>query len=126
MLILTKINNKIKVSKTMNYKMKGTIAQIGEKKTLDNGAVVLDYTVIETSDNGYTTPYSFSMYNKADKVEFVDKFIEFNKVGDSVEVEFGIRGREYNGMIYNSLSHWRCDKVEQAVSVADDGSGLPF
>ena len=126
MLILTKINNKIKVSKTMNYKMKGTITKIGEKKTLDNGAVVLDYTVTETSENGYTTPYSFNMYNKAEYAEHVDNFISFNKVGDNVEVEFSIRGKEYNGKIYNNFSHWRCDKVEQAVPVEDDGSGLPF
>jgi len=126
MLILRKINNKIKVSKTMNYKMKGTITKIGEKKTLDNGAVVLNYVVEETSDNGYTTPYSFNMYNKAEYAEHVDNFISYNKVGDPVEVEFSIRGKEYNGKIYNSLSHWRCDKVEQATPVVDDGSGLPF
>mgnify|MGYP000657306143 CR=1 FL=1 len=106
--------------------MKGTIVQVGEKKQLDNGAVVLDYVVEETSENGYTTPYSFSMYNKADRVEFVDKFLEYNKVGDNVEVEFSVRGREYNGMIYNFLSHWRCDKVSKPQLVEDDGSGLPF
>jgi len=111
----------------MNYKVKGTITKIGEKKTLDNGAVVLDYVVIQSDEkNGYVTPYSFNMYNKEEYAEHVDNFIEYNKIGDEVEVEFSIRGNEYNGRVYNSLSHWRCDKVEQAAPVADDGSGLPF
>jgi len=112
----------------MNYKMTGVIATIGEKKTLDNGAVVLEYTVNETGENGYVTPFSFNIYKGADYAEFVDKFIEFNKVGDSVEVEFNIRGKEYNGRIYNNLSHWRCDKVSAGEPVAQ-GEGedsLPF
>jgi len=110
----------------MNHKMKGTITKIGEKKTLDNGAVALDYVVTETSDNGYTTPYSFNMYNKAEYAEHVDNFIEYNKIGDEVEIEFTIRGNEYNGKVYNSLSHWRCDKVSKPEKILDDGSSLPF
>ena len=112
----------------MNYKMTGVIATIGEKKTLDSGAVVLDYTVNETSENGYVTPFSFNIYKGAEFAEFVDKFIEFNKVGDQVEVEFNIRGKEYNGRIYNNLSHWRCDKVSAEAPVAQGEvvDDLPF
>ena len=111
----------------MNFKMKGTITKIGEKKKLDNGAVALDYVVIQSDEkNGYVTPYSFSMYNKEEYAEHVDNFIEYNKIGYEVEVEFSIRGNEYNGRVYNSLSHWRCDKVGQPETVADDGSDLPF
>jgi len=110
------------------FKMTGVIATIGEKKTLDNGAVVLDYTVNETSENGYVTPFNFNIYKSAEFSEFVDKFIEFNKVGDKVEVEFNIRGKEYNGRIYNNLSHWRCDKVSTGEPLAqeDESSDLPF
>lgn len=112
----------------MNYKMTGVIATIGEKKTLDNGAVVLDYTVNETSENGYVTPFSFNIYKGAEYAEFVDKFIEFNKVGDQVEVEFNIRGKEYNDRIYNNLSHWRCDKVSAGneLPVSQGEEPLPF
>ena len=39
----------------MSYKVKGTIASIGQKKALDNGAIVLDYVVNVTSDNGFVT-----------------------------------------------------------------------
>jgi len=119
----------------MNYKVKGTIATIGEKKQLENGAVVLDYSINHTSENGYVTPMSFNIYKTADYAEFVDKFIEFNKVGNEVEVEFSIRGREYQGRIYNSLSHWRCETissqseavVEEATPVVEETeTDLPF
>jgi hypothetical protein len=105
----------------MNYKVKGSIASISEKKTLDGGAVVLDYVVNVTSENGYVTPHNFGMYKKAEYAEHVDNFIQFNNVGDEVEVEFTIRGQEYKGKIYNSLNHWRCDKVE-GVAPRDGGS----
>ena len=96
----------------MNYKVKGTITAIGEVKQLDNGASVLDYIVDATSDNGYVTKHNFGMYKKAEYAEHIENFKKFNKVGDVVEVEFTIRGQEYNDKIYNSLNHWQCNKVE--------------
>jgi hypothetical protein len=69
------------------------------------------------------------MYNKSEYSELVDKFIEFNKVGDEVEIEFTVRGREYNGKIYNSFSHWRCDKIKEADKAKQTEpveSDLPF
>ena len=112
----------------MGFKMTGIISSIGEKKILDNGAVVLDYVVNHKSENGFITPYSFNIYKSAEYTEHLDKFLEFNKVGDKVEVEFNIRGKEYNGRVYNSLSHWRCEKekgasMELKEPVNDD---LPF
>ncbi len=95
------------------YKVKGTISKIGEPKKLDNGATVFDYVVEVTSENGYVTPYSFNMYKKEEYVSHIDNFIQYNKVGDEVEVEFDIRGREYNGRTYNELSHWKIEKVGQ-------------
>jgi len=110
------------------YKVKGKIKSISEKKTLDNGAVILDYVLEETSENGYVTPYAISMYKKAEYAEHVDNFIEFNKVGNEVEVEFTIRGSEYNGRIYNNLNHWRIESVSNgtAAPVEEGGDSLPF
>ena len=109
----------------MNYKVKGKITSIGEKKALDNGAVVLDY-IVETEDNGYVTPLSFNIYKSTDYIDQIDKFLEYNSVGDNVEVEFSIRGRLYNDRVYNSLSHWKINKIQNTVEIEDDGSGLPF
>ena len=66
------------------------------------------------------------MYNKAEYAEHVDNFIEYNKIGDEVEVEFTIRGNQYNGRVYNSLSHWRCDKVGAEKVESNNEGGLPF
>lgn len=96
-----------------NFKVRGTITKIGEKKTLTNG-VALDYLVEATEENGFKTLYNFGMYKKTEYSEHVDNFIKYNKVGDNVEVEFTIRGQEYNGKIYNNLSHWKCEKLEEA------------
>ena len=110
-----------------NYKVKGQIKSIGEKKVLDNGAVVLNYVVEETSENGYVTPFSIEMYNSAEKAEFTDKFLEYNKVGNIVEVEFTIRGREYQGRTYNSLNHWKISNVSQVPTEnAGELDPLPF
>ena len=116
----------------MSFKIKGTITSIGRKKALDNGAIVLDYVVEHTSENGFVTPYSFNIYKASEYTQHLDKFLEFNKVGDNVEVEFNIRGKEYNGRVYNSLSHWRCEKekgasmeLNEPVKVESDG-GMPF
>ena len=109
-----------------NFKVKGVIKSISEKRTFDNGAAVLDYVVEETAENGYVTPYNIGMYKKAEFVEHLDNFLQFNKVGDKVEVEFTIRGSEYNGKIYNNLNHWRIDKLEDVVAKEEDKDILPF
>jgi len=111
-----------------NFKVKGTISEITEIKTLDNGAAVLDYVVDTTSENGYVTRMKFGMYKKADYVEHINNFVKFNKIGDVVSVEFTIRGQEYNGKVYNSLNHWRCDKVEMSESevIEPAKEDLPF
>lgn len=108
------------------YKVKGVIKSIGEVKTLDNGAKVLDYVVDVTNDNGYVTPHAFNMYKKEEHSSHVDNFIQYNKVGDEVDVEFDIRGREYNGRIYNDLSHWKIEKIGQGQPKVEQEDDLPF
>tara|TARA_R110000823_G_scaffold84258_1_gene189646 strand:+ start:28 stop:366 length:339 start_codon:yes stop_codon:yes gene_type:complete len=111
------------------YKIKGTIHSIGEKKELANGAVVIDYVVNHVAENGYSTLYNVGMYKKAEYAEHVDNLLKFNKVGDSVELEFTIRSQEHNGRIYNNISHWKLEQMETEPTVkvgepeADD---LPF
>lgn len=110
----------------MSYKTKGVIKSIGQVKELENGAKVLDYVIEETNDNGYKTLLSFNIYKKAEHVSHVDNFIQYNKVGDQVEVEFTIRGREYQGRVYNELSHWKSEKIGQAIEQVPAGDDLPF
>ena len=106
------------------YKVKGVITAISEPKTLDNGATVLDYTV-SVKDNDWSTLYSIDMYKKPEHNEHLENFLKFNKVGDDVEIEFTIRAREYEGRVFNSLSHWRCDTLKTE-AVATETDDLPF
>ena len=111
----------------MKYTVKGTITKIGERKELSNGATVLDYVVNNVSENGWETPFSIEMYNKPERIEHLENFLKFNKVGDSVVVEFDVKGREYEGRVFNSLSHWSCKKTEDSVPVVEEvASDLPF
>ena len=108
------------------YKVKGVIKSIGQVKDLDNGAKVLDYVIEETSENGFKTLMSFNIYKKAEYASHVDNFIQYNKIGDEVEVEFQIRGREYQGRVYTELSHWKIEKIGQATEQVQAGDDLPF
>ena len=110
------------------FQVKGTIKTIGERKELSNGATVLDYVVNNVSENGWETPFKIEMYNKPERIEHLENFLKFNKVGDVVEVEFDIKGREYEGRVFNSLSHWSCKKTEDSVPAAAEevASDLPF
>ena len=117
----------------MSYKVTGKITQISDIKTLNTGAKVLEY-LIDTGAE-YNNLYQFNIYKKAEYSDQVDKFVEFNKVGDLVEVEFNISTKEYQGKYYTNLSHWRADKVNempkaQEITASDFApdreDGLPF
>ena len=65
--------------------------------------------------------------------EKVDKFMQYNKLGDKVEVSFNIRTNEYKGKYYTSLQCWKCftDNGEQqnnapAPDNANEPDDLPF
>ena len=113
----------------MSFTIEGKIKSIGEVKNFDNGAKAIDYQVV--TDEQYNNLYSFEMYKGAEHVEHVDNFIKYNKVGDSVRVEWNVRTSEYNGRVFTSLSPWRVDKLDQAQpvqdsTVTDDTDDLPF
>lgn len=43
--------------------------------------------------------------------EKVDKFLQFNKVGDVVDVDFNITTNEWQGKYYTSLGAWKVFKA---------------
>src|SRR5210317_310753 len=93
----------------MSYTIEGKIISIGEVKEFDNGAKAVSYQV-ETNEQ-YNNLYSFEMYKGAEYVEHVDNFIKYNKVGDSLRVEWNVRTKEYNGRFFTSLSSWKIEKL---------------
>jgi ribosome-associated translation inhibitor RaiA len=48
--------------------------------------------------------------------EKVDKFLQYNKVGYNVDVEFNIKSKEYNNKFYTSLNAWKVSKAESIES----------
>jgi len=110
-------------------KVKGQIISIGDTQTFDSGAKKLSFQI----DNGeqYNNILSFDLFKGAEHVSHLDNFIKFNKVGDSVEVEFNIQCKEYNGKYYTNLQMWRCEKVGEQTEtkptfVAEGDDDLPF
>ena len=112
----------------MNYKTKGEITAISEAQTFDSGAKKLSFQ-IDTKEQ-YNNIYSFDLFKNADNLQHLDNFIEWNKVGDKVEVEFNIDCREYQGKYYTNLSCWKCSKATDPVLSEEvhqeEESDLPF
>ena len=113
----------------MNYKTKGKIKSISEVQTFDSGAKKLSFQLV--TDAQYNNLYSFEVFKNADNVKHLESFLEYNKVGNEVEVEWNVQCREYEGKHYTNLSMWKCSKVTTESSAQDmgddsDGDDLPF
>ena len=115
----------------MSNKVTGKITKFldkvtGQKKD-GSGEWVKQSYVLETSEQ-YNNLYCFEVFGD----ERVDKLTQYNKVGDSVTVEFNVSTNEYQGKYYTTLQSWRIDKevaelapleTDPAIKVHDD---LPF
>ena len=99
----------------MSNQLTGTIKLIGEKQVFDSGFQKVEF-VITTNDEKYPQDISFEILQ--DKV---DDFIKYNKVGASVDVDFNVRGNEYNGKYYVSLSAWKVFKSGANAPATDIG-----
>ena len=99
----------------MSYKVKGIIKSISNPETVGT-AKKLFFRI----DNGeeYNKIMEFELYKGAEYVEHIDNFIKYNKVNDSVEVEFNIKTfnwkPEADDKIFTSLSCWKVEKAESA------------
>lgn len=95
----------------MKYTVIGTIKDISEKKTLKNGAIILHYIIQHEDINGFKTDFNINYYCKQDKEKFMDNFILYNEVGNTVSCEFFISSSEYEGKVFNSLNHWKTIQI---------------
>ena len=99
----------------MSLQLKGTIKVIGEKQTFDSGFQKVEF-VLTTNDEKYPQDVKFDIVQ--DKV---DDFLKYNKVGSVVDVDFNVRGNEYQGKNYVSLSAWKVFKSQATAPAADIG-----
>ena len=88
----------------MSYEISGKIKYIKEPQVFESGFKKQEFVV--TTDEKFSQQLKFELTK--DKIELLESL----KVGDEVEVDFNIRGNEYNGRYYVNLQAWRLRKQE--------------
>lgn len=91
--------------------VQGKITKILEKQTGQkkdgSGEWVKQSFTLETEEK-YNNLYCFEVFGE-EKVENLNKY---NKVGDSVSVEFNVSTNEWKGKYFTSLQAWKVMKAE--------------
>jgi hypothetical protein len=93
----------------MGYKATGKIEKIFDTEEKSATFSAREF-VIEVTDGQYPQMVKFQLVQ--DKVTLVDEYAE----GDEVEVEFDLRGREWNGKYFTNLQAWRISRTGDGVS----------
>ena len=118
----------------MSYEIKGTIKSISAITEAGQGKK-LSFRI--NTEDQYNRIAEFEMYKGADYLEHLDNFIKYNKVNDSVLVEFNLKTfnwkPEADNKIFTSLSCWKVTKVDyetppqaQATAEQPTTDALPF
>lgn len=118
-----------------NFKIDGVIAKIFDKESKSATFTVREF-VIEVADGNY--PQLIKMQMTQDYCDLLDGYAE----GQSVEVSFSLRGREYQGKYFTTLNAFKIagnvqaepvpTQAEPAAYVTDDtpdntpSDDLPF
>ena len=116
----------------MSFKLENAeIIKIGELKEFDSGFKLVEFVVKTEGDY----PQEIQFQCTSDKA---DNLIQYNKVGNKVDISFNLRGRAWTNpqgetKYFNSLDAWRVFKAEGGSTtqsadpvVEEDSSGLPF
>jgi single-strand DNA-binding protein len=82
------------------YEASGKIKLISDTQTFPSGFSKREF-VVTTADSKYPQDLKFEVVK--DKCEILDRY----KEGQEVQVNFDIRGNEYNGKYYVNLSCWK-------------------
>jgi len=91
----------------MGYKAEGKIEKIFESEQKSASFTAREF-VIEVADGQYPQMVKFQLVQ--DKCSLVDDYSE----GDQVEVEFDLRGREWNGKYFTNLQAWRISRAGES------------
>ena len=97
----------------MSYEIKGTIRSISAITEAGQGKK-LSFRI--NTEDQYNPIAEFEMYKGADYTEHLDNFIKYNKVNDSVVVEFNLKTfnwkPESDDKVFTSLSCWKVTKQD--------------
>ncbi len=115
----------------MELKLTGTIKTIKEvvTGTTKGGDEWKKVDFVIANNDGFEGKeqiFAFEIFG----AEKVDKFLQYNKVGDTVDVDFNIRTNEWNGKYYTSLGAWKVFKVgvntPPPAEVQEEEDNAPF
>ena len=129
------------MSDVNQLKFIGSIQRIFEPTTgttiKGNNWKAVEFLVTETKE--YPQSAVFKLFGVGDKIDKVENFIKYRKVGDDVEVSFNLKSKEYKEKFYNSLDAWtvfspKSDNKEQAkapskvsdAEVIEESDDIPF
>ena len=93
----------------MGYKAEGKIEKIFDSETKGASFQVRQF-VIEVSDGQYPQMVAFQLVQ--DKCTLIDDYSE----GVMIEVDFDLRGREWNGKYFTNLQAWRIGRAGEGGS----------
>ena len=86
-----------------------------ETGTTKAGSEWQKQSYIVANNDGYESKkqiYCFEVFGE----EKVQNFNKFNKVGDSVTVDFNISTNEWNGKYFTSLQSWKISKATDGIN----------
>jgi single-strand DNA-binding protein len=100
----------------MGYKAEGKVEKIFDSETKGASFQVRQF-VIEVSEGQYPQMVAFQLVQ--DKCTLIDDYSE----GDMIEVEFDLRGREWNGKYFTNLQAWRIGRAGEGGSQRGPSDG---
>jgi hypothetical protein len=100
----------------MGYKAEGKVEKIFDSETKGASFQVRQF-VIEVSEGQYPQMVAFQLVQ--DKCTLIDDYSE----GDMIEVEFDLRGREWNGKYFTNLQAWRIGRAGEGGSQSGSSDG---
>jgi len=107
----------------MSHNLKGKVKEVGETQEFSSGFTKREFVI--TTDEKYEQDVKFEVVK--DNCQKLDGLTE----GSDIVVHFNIRGNEYNGKHYVSLSAWKWEVgLDSAPSLPpvddDDSDSIPF
>ena len=113
------------------YTLKGEVKTIGETIAVTDSFKKRDFVI---QDNSSQYPQTIQFQSVQDRTDLIDSF----KVGDSVEVFFNLRGREWTNpegvvKVFNTLDAWKIQSLNSEKTTensinkdAESDDDLPF
>lgn len=100
----------------MSYKAEGKIEKIFDTEQKSATFSAREF-VIEVADGQYPQMVKFQLVQ--DKCTLIDEYNE----GDQIEVEFDLRGREWNEKYFTNLQAWRISRAGEGGGSQSNDSG---